>query len=68
MTQHITGEIFGQSVNLDTLCYAWATMGLILIIAAYLGSSLKKEVADYGMKEHIAESIFSFFRMLTLVS
>jgi F-type H+-transporting ATPase subunit a len=65
MTQHITGEIFGQQVNLDTLYYAWGTMALVLVIAAYLGSSLQKEVSKYGMKEHLAESVVSFFRILT---
>lgn len=60
MTQHITGEIFGQQVNLDTLYYAWGTMALVLVVAAYLGSSLQKEVAKYGMKEHLAESVVSF--------
>jgi len=65
MTQHITGEILGQQVNLDTLYYAWGSMGLVLIIAAYLGSSLEKDASKYGMKEHIAESIVSFFRVLT---
>jgi F-type H+-transporting ATPase subunit a len=63
--QHITGEILGKTVHIDTLYFTWSCMGLILISALALGSGLSAETQKYGIRQHIAESIFNFIRWLT---
>ncbi len=62
---HITSEILGNTVNIDTLYFAWACMALILLVAIVLGSGLSSEVSKYGVKQHLAEGIFGFIRSLT---
>ncbi len=62
---HITTEILGKTVHADTLYFAWACMALILLVSAYLVSSLSEDTENYGTKQHLAESIYDFIRGLT---
>lgn len=62
---HITGQILGQTVHIDTLYFAWACMLLILVTALMLGTGLSAETSKYGVKQHIAEGIYNFVRWLT---
>lgn len=61
---HITGQIFGYNVNLDSLYFAWTCMALILLVAAFLRSGLSEQVSRYGVRQHLAEGIFNFVRGL----
>lgn len=63
---HITGEILGNTVNADTLYFSWACMALILLVAMFLGMGLSSDTAKYGVKQHLAESIYGFVRSLCL--
>lgn len=62
---HITTQIFGQSVHADTLYFAWACMGLVLVIGFILSTGLKTEPAGYTTRQHMAEGLFKFFKSLT---
>lgn len=64
MTQHITGEILGQSVHIDTLYYAWGSMAVILAVAIFLSAGLSNDPEKYGARQLISESLYSFFRSL----
>lgn len=63
--QHISGEILGKTVNIDTLYFTWSCMGLILVSALVMASGLSAETQKYGIKQHISESIYNFIRWLT---
>jgi F-type H+-transporting ATPase subunit a len=65
MSAHITGQILGQEVHLDTLYFAWACMGAILIAAAILRSGVSADINKYGHRQHLAEGFFGFIRSLT---
>ena len=64
MTQHITGEILGQSVHVDTLYYAWASMAVILAVAIFLSAGLSNDPEKYGARQLISEGLYSFFASL----
>lgn len=62
---HITGQILGQTVNIDTLYFAWACMALIILSAMFLTAGITADTSRYGIRQHFAESLFTFIRNLT---
>lgn len=62
---HIVGEVFGYQVNVDTLVFAWACMLVIICFAILLTFNLSNDVNQYGVRQHVAEGIFSFIRSIT---
>ncbi len=61
---HITTELLGQQVNADTLYFAWAVMGFLVVAGFILSVGLKAETANYGTRQHFAEGIYKFFNKL----
>ncbi len=61
---HITTQILGQTVHADTLYFAWAVMGLILVSALVLSTGMNADPLRYGKRQFIAESIYTFVRGL----
>lgn len=59
---HITGELFGNTVHLDTLYFAWALMILTIIGAVFLSSGVSKDIAKYSKRQIIAETLYNFVR------
>lgn len=60
---HITTEIMGQKVHMDTLVYSWIIMSGILILSYLLTRNLKIE--GYSLKETILETIWGLINGLT---
>ncbi len=61
---HITTQIFGQTVHADTLYFAWAVMGLILLASLLLTTGLSADPARYTKRQFLAEGFYSFIRGL----
>ncbi len=62
--EHFSTQILGQTVHADTLYFSWAIMLFVLLIAAFLASSVKAEPSPYGKRQFVAESIYLFIREL----
>lgn len=60
---HITGEILGQKVHMDTLVYSWSIMAAILLISFLLTRNLK--IAGHSIRQTILETIWSLINGLT---
>lgn len=60
---HITSEILGQKVHMDTLVYSWAVMGAILLVSFLLTRNLKIE--GYSLKQTLLETIWGLINSLT---
>ena len=60
---HITGQILGQKVHLDTLIYSWLIMGSILVSTFLLTRNLKIE--GYSLRQTILETIWQLINGLT---
>ncbi len=60
---HLTTQILGQKVHLDTLMYSWVIMGLLLISTFLLTRSLKVE--GYCLRQTILETIWQLINGLT---
>lgn len=60
---HITSEIIGQKVHLDTLIYSWSIMCAILISSFCLTRNLKIE--GYNLKQTILETLWGLINGLT---
>ena len=60
---HITGEILGQKVHMDTLIYSWAVMGAILLVSFLLTRNLKIE--GYSLKQTLLETVWGLINGLT---
>src|SRR3990167_1609852 len=60
---HITNEILGQKVHMDTLLYSWAIMGGLLICTFLLTRNLKIE--GYSLKQTLLETIWQLINGLT---
>ena len=60
---HLTGQIIGQKVHLDTLYYSWTIMGFILASSFLLTRNLKVEGA--GAKQTKLEMFWGFVNGLT---
>ena len=60
---HITGEILGQKVHMDTLWYSWVIMGGLLLSSFLLTRNLKIE--GYSLKQTILETIWGLINGLT---
>lgn len=60
---HLTSEILGQKVHLDTLVYSWLIMALILFVTFILTRNLKIE--GYSIKQTILETIWGLINGLT---
>lgn len=60
---HITSEILGQKVHMDTLIYSWVIMMGILIVTFILTRDLKIE--GYSLKQTILETIWGLINSLT---
>lgn len=62
---HITGEILGRTVNIDTLFFAWTCMGLIVLFSLFFTTGVSADTNRYGIRQHFAESIYDFIRGIT---
>jgi F-type H+-transporting ATPase subunit a len=62
---HITGELLGKTVNIDTLFFAWACMGLIVLFSLFFTTGVSADTAKYGIRQHFAESLYDFIRGIT---
>lgn len=62
---HITGELLGKTVNIDTLFFAWACMGLIVLFSLFFTIGVSADTAKYGIRQHFAESLYDFIRGIT---
>ena len=60
---HITGEILGQKVHLDTLLYSWTIMGTILCSSFILTRNLKIE--GYSIRQTGLETVWNLINGLT---
>lgn len=60
---HITNEILGQKVHMDTLLYSWAIMGGLLICTFVLTRNLKIE--GYSLRQTLLETIWQLINGLT---
>ena len=60
---HITGEVLGQKVHLDTLIYSWGIMGTLLVSTFLMTRDLKVEGS--GAKQTILETIWGLINGLT---
>lgn len=61
---HITGEILGKTVHLDTLYFAWACMAVVLLVAGLLSAGISADTSKYGVRQHFVETVFGFIRGL----
>ncbi len=59
---HITGELLGKTVNIDTLYFAWACMALIILFSLFLTTGVSADTSKYGVRQHFSESIYDFIR------
>ena len=60
---HITGEVLGQKVHLDTLLYSWSIMGGLLFVSFLLTRNLKIE--GYTPKQAMLETVWGLINGLT---
>ncbi len=60
---HLTGEILGQKVHMDTLVYSWAIMAAILFFSFLMTRNLK--IDGYGLKQTFLETIWGLINGLT---
>ena len=60
---HVTGEILGQKVHMDTLVYSWAIMAAILFFSFLMTRNLK--IDGYGLKQTFLETIWGLINGLT---
>lgn len=60
---HLTNEVLGQKVHIDTLCYSWAIMGLLLISSFLLTRNLK--IDGYSIRQSLLETIWGLINGLT---
>lgn len=60
---HITNQILGQKVHMDTLAYSWVIMGVILISSFLLTRNLK--IDGYCLRQTILETIWNLINGLT---
>ena len=60
---HITSEIMGQKVHLDSLFFSWAVMGGILVCTYFLTRNLK--IDGSSVKQTILETIWNLINGLT---
>ena len=60
---HLTGQVLGQKVHLDTLFYSWVIMGGLLFFTFLLTRNLK--IDGYGLKQTILETIWGLINGLT---
>ena len=60
---HITTEVLGQKVHLDTLLYSWSIMALLLLVSFLMTRNLKIE--GYCLRQTILETIWNLINGLT---
>ena len=60
---HLTGEVLGQKVHMDTLVYSWAIMAAILFFSFLFTRNLK--IDGYGLKQTFLETIWGLINGLT---
>ncbi len=60
---HITGEILGQKVHMDTLVYSWTVMAAILFFSFLFTRNLK--IDGYGLKQTFLETLWGLINGLT---
>ncbi|MDD9897739.1 MAG: F0F1 ATP synthase subunit A [Candidatus Melainabacteria bacterium] len=61
---HITGEILGKSVHIDTLYFAWGCMAFVLLLAWSLSAGISADTSKFGVRQYFVETIFGFLRGL----
>ena len=60
---HVTSEILGQKVHMDTLIFSWAIMAAILFFSFLMTRNLK--IDGYGLKQTFLETIWGLINGLT---
>lgn len=60
---HLTNELFGQKIHMDTLAYSWSIMGAILVSSFFLTRNLKIE--GYSIRQIMLETLWSLINGLT---
>ncbi|MBI3590428.1 MAG: F0F1 ATP synthase subunit A [Candidatus Melainabacteria bacterium] len=60
---HITNEILGQKVHMDTIAYSWVIMASILAVSFLLTRNLRIE--GYSLRQTILETIWQLINGLT---
>ena len=60
---HLTSEIMGQKVHMDTLVYSWLVMGSILVISFIL--TRKLSIEKVGLKQVLLETVWGLINGLT---
>ena len=66
---HLTGQVLGQKVHLDTLVYSWSIMGALLLTSFLLTRNLKIDVGTCRgislLKQTFLETIWGLINGLT---
>lgn len=60
---HITAELYGQKIHLDTILYSWCLMGLILITTFLM--TRKLAIEGYSVKQIFLEGVWGLINSLT---
>ena len=60
---HVTGEILGQKVHMDTLVFSWVIMAAILFFSFIFTRNLK--IDGYGLKQTMLETVWGLINGLT---
>src|SRR3990167_2444738 len=60
---HLTNEIMGQKVHMDTLVYSWIIMAAILFFSFIFTRNLR--IDGYGLKQTILETVWGLINGLT---
>ncbi len=60
---HLTSEVLGQKVHMDTLAFSWAIMAAILFFSFIFTRNLK--IDGYGLKQTMLETIWGLINGLT---
>ena len=60
---HLTSQILGQKVHMDTLIFSWAIMAVILFFSFIFTRSLK--IDGYGLKQTMLETVWGLINGLT---
>lgn len=60
---HLTNEIMGQKVHIDTLVYSWIIMAAILFFSFIFTRNLR--IDGYGLKQTILETVWGLINGLT---
>ena len=60
---HVTGQILGQKVHMDTLVFSWVIMATLLFSSFFLTRNLK--IDGYGLKQTFLETIWGLINGLT---